>query len=248
MERKELEARFYKLISQAYDLHNPKIMSKYRHSLNVAYLMAKYAKDIGADPDLAFAIGLLHDLGRFYQITYYHTFNDQESIDHAIFGSKKIDECNLYKYFDILPLYQNIVRVAILNHNSYDILIKPITEEGLLQTKLLRDCDKLSILDQYIKVRIHDIKEKTPKEELISSTILQTMANYKLNRPENITNNLDEVCYYMSYIYDINYEVIYQEIASYISIMLDIFKKDERFDIVKIYIDSYKLERKKKLC
>ena len=248
MERQEIERRFYKLISRAYDMKNPKVSSKYWHSLNVAYLMAKYAKDVGANPELAFTIGLLHDFGRFYQVTFYDTFDDSESIDHAVWGVKKLDECDLYKYFDILPLYENVVREAILNHSKYQILKNPNTEEGLMQTKLLRDCDKLSILDQYIKVRFHEIKEDVKKDEKINPVILDTMSKGNLNKFSNVSNGLDEICFYMSYIYDINYDFIYKEVLSYINIMLEFLKKDERFDIVKEYIDSYSLERKRKLC
>ena len=207
--------------------------------------MKKYAKVIGANEELAFIIGLLHDIGRFYQITYYDTFDDNKSINHALMGIKKLDECNLYKYFDILPIYKNIVRDAILNHNCYAVLEEPITEEGEMQTKLLRDCDKISILDQYVKVRIHEIKDHIYENDKINSTILNTMAERKLNKYEDIKNDLDEICYYISYVFDVNFEETYQEVLSYVNIILDWYRTDARFDIVKEYIDDFKLERKK---
>ena len=238
MEREEIERRFYKLISSAYDMKNPKIIGKYWHSLNVAYLMAKYAEDVGANSELAFAIGLLHDMGRFYQVTFYNTFSDLESVDHAAVGVKKIDECDLYKYFGILPVYENVVREAILNHSKYQILKEPNTKEDLIQTKLLRDCDKLAILDQYVKIPIHEIKESVGKDEKINSLVLESMRKGNLCNYQDIKNKLDEICYYMSYIYDMNYDVTYKELLSYVRIILDFYKKDERFEVVKDYIES----------
>ncbi len=248
MERADLIKKYEEFVKDGYDFKNSEVADKFRHSLNVAYLMAKYAPVVGADEELAFVIGLLHDIGRFYQIIAYKTFNDQQSFDHAKYGVELLDKNNLYKDFHVLPKNIDIVRVAIYNHNKYSIEIEPKTKEGLLQTKLLRDCDKLAILDQYVKVPIHDIKEEITKEDKISPLILESMEKHILNKYEYVKNGLDEICYYISYIFDINYDCTYLEILSYVRIILDWYRNDARFDIPAKYIENYNLERKKKLC
>ena len=248
MEKEALIRKYYKLIKETYDLTNPKVMGKYRHSLNVAYLMSKYAPYIKADPDLAFTIGLLHDIGRFHQITTYHTFDDRKSIDHGDYALKILDNCDLFTYFDILPLYESIIKKAIYNHNKFGIVSYPISEEEDKQIKLLRDCDKLSILSEYVKVPIHEIKDAVSKEDEINPKIIQSIKNHTLNKYENVHNGLDEICYYISYIFDMNYGIIQKELLSYVYIILDCYKKDARFARVRKYIDEFKLERKKELC
>ena len=117
MDREGLVNKYYELIKGCYDIGNVYVKAKYQHSLEVAYLMSKYANILGSDSNLAFVIGLLHDIGRFHQISFYKTFDDSKSMDHGDYGVKILDRCNLYEYFDIIPLQENIVREAILNHN-----------------------------------------------------------------------------------------------------------------------------------
>ena len=55
-----------------YDLNNSMIKSKYNHSYRVMHLCEKYAKELGwskSDILLARIIGLLHDFGRFEQLS-----------------------------------------------------------------------------------------------------------------------------------------------------------------------------------
>lgn len=69
----------------AYDPRDPKIALKIEHTLKVADLADRIARDPSADcdPDLAWLCGLLHDLGRFEQVRRYHTFSDARSVSHA---------------------------------------------------------------------------------------------------------------------------------------------------------------------
>ena len=74
-----------------YDMNDEAIRNKYSHSIRVMNLSKKYATILGfskEDIELATLIGLLHDIGRFEQISVYHTFNDSKIIDHALYGVK----------------------------------------------------------------------------------------------------------------------------------------------------------------
>ena len=87
-----------------YDIENPKIKLKYDHSIRVMELSLKYAKKLNfsqEDINLAYMIGLLHDIGRFEQAKRFDNFVELETIDHADLGCKILFEENLIKKFDI---------------------------------------------------------------------------------------------------------------------------------------------------
>lgn len=71
---------------EAYDATNPRIALKIEHSLRVAELCREIAKRehfSKTDCDLAWLIGLLHDIGRFEQLRRWNTFSDTKSASHA---------------------------------------------------------------------------------------------------------------------------------------------------------------------
>ena len=123
---------FDKFVSN-YDIGNERIKLKYNHSYRVMKLSEKYSKKIGfskEDIELAKIIGLLHDIGRFEQVKLYNTFNDKESVDHALLGVKLLFEDGLIsKFWDKEEDYE-IIKYSILNHNKY--LLEEIDDDLLL--------------------------------------------------------------------------------------------------------------------
>ena len=74
--------------TQNYDPDDPKIKLKINHTYRVADLCERIARTVpGADTDLAWLMGMLHDIGRFEQVRRYGTFMDAKSVDHAAFGA-----------------------------------------------------------------------------------------------------------------------------------------------------------------
>ena len=72
-----------------YNASDPKIRLKIDHTYRVAVLAERIARtvtDIPIDRDIAWTMGMLHDIGRFEQVKRYGTFVDSESIDHAELG------------------------------------------------------------------------------------------------------------------------------------------------------------------
>lgn len=72
-----------------YDSDNEMIKLKIDHTYRVSKLCEKIAFSLGFnknDIDIAWLLGLLHDIGRFEQVKRYGTFNDALSIDHAVLG------------------------------------------------------------------------------------------------------------------------------------------------------------------
>ena len=89
MNRKHITDTFA-AYTKKYDATDGKIKLKIDHTYRVAEFCEQIAKSIGlceADVDLAWTIGMLHDIGRFEQVKRYNTFIDSESVDHAQFGA-----------------------------------------------------------------------------------------------------------------------------------------------------------------
>ena len=83
--RSEVEKSFRDYTS-AYNLNEAKVKLKVDHTFRVAALSDVITDSMGMtgyDKDLAWLLGMLHDIGRFEQVRRYHTFRDALSINHA---------------------------------------------------------------------------------------------------------------------------------------------------------------------
>ena len=86
MYSREQAAEIFRAYTERYDTRNTLICHKVEHTLRVAELSGRYAEALGMageDADLAWLIGLMHDIGRFEQARRYGTFVDSLSVDHA---------------------------------------------------------------------------------------------------------------------------------------------------------------------
>ena len=95
-----------------YDMSNEKISLKYYHTYRVCEQSTSICKSLNLskeDTDIAYLIALLHDIGRFEQIKVYDTFDDEKSIDHALFGCKILFEEGLIREFIIDDSYDEII-------------------------------------------------------------------------------------------------------------------------------------------
>ena len=166
IDRKNVEDTFKKYTDN-YDTSDEKIKLKVDHTYRVAALSERIAISLGldkADTDLAWLIGMLHDIGRFEQLKNYGTFSDADSIDHAHYGVELLfDEGLIWKFIDKTKPKADIeddksedklkkefseldiLKTAIFNHSAYRI------EEGLPEKvqmfcNIIRDADKIDIL------------------------------------------------------------------------------------------------------
>ena len=79
-----------------------KIKLKLDHNYRAAGLCQSIAESLGlseADVDIAWLLGMLHDIGRFEQIRRFGTFNDAQSVDHAEFGADLLFKEGLIRKF-----------------------------------------------------------------------------------------------------------------------------------------------------
>ena len=122
-----------------------KVLLKENHSFKVAALAIKISDSIKLDPSLRDAVqlaALLHDIGRFPQLSKYGTFDDRQSVDHGEFGAKVLEfEGVLYGR----PKAGDIIE-CVRYHNAFS-LPRNITPDLELLLKVIRDADKLDILE-----------------------------------------------------------------------------------------------------
>lgn len=121
------------------------ILQKEEHSLIVAEICRDLASAIGleeADINMAEAVGLCHDVGRFKQATIYRTFRDRVSVDHGLLGVDELKAAGLETRLDA-PDWAAMA-YAVRWHNA--IAMPPQQDERLtLFGQIIRDADKLDI-------------------------------------------------------------------------------------------------------
>lgn len=176
IDRKHITDTFAAYTEQ-YDTSDGKIKLKIDHTYRVADFCDRIAKSIGLkeeDVDLAWTIGMLHDIGRFEQVKRYGTFIDLESVDHAQFGADLLFREGLIEtYFPDLPdtdgmcgrektrhIDMRIIETAIREHSNYRIR-EGLSDREKMFCNIIRDADKVDILR---------VNVETPKEVIYNVT------------------------------------------------------------------------------
>lgn len=135
------------------DFIQQNVILKEKHSIRVcknASLIAISEHISENELYLAKAIALLHDVGRFEQISKYRTFKDSESENHAVLGVKILKSEKVL--FNLPANEKKTILLSIVNHNRF--MIKGnLDKRTFFHAKLIRDADKLDIykvlLDHY---------------------------------------------------------------------------------------------------
>lgn len=166
-----------------YNIKDDMIRLKVEHTYRVSELCEQIAISIGLDRedvDLAWLIGLLHDIGRFEQQKNYGTFNDALSIDHAQYGAdilfgelEKTGEksCNQISIRDFAgdAAEDEIIRTAVYYHSAYRIP-EQLEKRTEMFCHIIRDADKIDILKVNVEFPLEEIYHVST-EELYSSQV-----------------------------------------------------------------------------
>lgn len=186
-----------------YDLNNNKIIRKVKHTYRVTDISNLIAEGIGLDEEdikLATLIGLLHDIGRFEQIKRYNTFADKDSIDHGELGIKILFEENLIREVVEETKYDNIIKVAVFNHNKFKIQ-NGLEGKELLHSKIVRDADKLD--DLYLGTGKNNTFNS---DEKITDKVFHDFINNECIFNDDRVTEVDKEISYLAWIYDINFD------------------------------------------
>lgn len=171
MNRDKLIKAFEEYVSD-YDLNNPNIHLKYVHTGKVAENCECIARSLGLsgqEVDLAWEIGMLHDIGRFEQLRRFDTFFDNISIDHAQFGADLLFKDGLMERFDDTGNHYELIEKAIRCHSLYR-LPEGLTKNEILFCQIIRDADKVDIYRANFETGL-DVVYHVTKEELKNSSV-----------------------------------------------------------------------------
>ena len=165
MDRKAFCAAFDRYTSN-YDLSDPKILLKYIHTGKVAENGERIARSLELpqeDAELAWEIGMLHDIGRFEQLRRYGTFMDSESIDHAEFGADLLFKEKLIEQFENDSSKYDLIETARRYHSRYR-LPEGLSERERMFCDIIRDADKADIFRANFETGMEDIYNVTTEE------------------------------------------------------------------------------------
>lgn len=223
-----------------YDLNNGKILLKYNHILRVAEISKRIAQSLNLsdeDVNLAEAIGIFHDIGRFEQIRVFDTFVDVDSINHGEYGAKILFEDGLIKKFEVDEEYYDLIKTAVVNHNR-SFIEDGLSERALLHCKIIRDSDKLDIfnvalIDETINTYgIDSMENETFTDEIVREFKEDHYIDYKKRKTYG-----DRWISHICYVYDFNFKSSYQVMKEkdYINKVLKKvnFKRDDTVRIAK---------------
>ncbi len=226
------KAKFaFKDYLKGYDLNDDKINLKVKHTYEVTNVCKVISNDLKLDEEqinLAILIGLLHDIGRFEQLRIYNSYDDATTIDHADFGVKILFEDGLIRNFIEDNKYDNVIYVAIKNHNKYEIEDN-LSEIELLHSKIIRDADKTDNFrvkeTESFKALFDITEEELSKEELTEKTYNDFLGKRLILRKDRKTH-IDMWVSYIAFIFDYNFVSGLKYILEkdYINILVDRIK------------------------
>lgn len=197
-----------------YDLNNSNITYKIHHSLRVMNYSKRIAENLNLTKeqiDLATLIGLLHDIARFEQWKRYKTYNDRKSIDHGDLAVEILEENDFIREFIDDNKYDEIIKIAIKNHNKYKI--EELEGEKLLQAQIVKDADKLDIFYQIANDYYKD--PRVTETQDVSDDFYEEFKKEQCVHKKADATDLDELVLITSFIYDIYFDyslkILYDE-------------------------------------
>ncbi|MBT4482273.1 MAG: HD domain-containing protein [Candidatus Latescibacteria bacterium] len=203
------------------------IRLKYDHSLHVAEnsrLIAEGMKWLKSDINVAEALGLLHDVGRFSQVVEYRTFYDPDSINHGERGFKVVGESGI---LSALPQNEQMKILDGIKFHNLITIPQYVNSARLRFVKLIRDADKLDIYRIIYDTVKTKIFEEHPEIFLnidfdgpINPAALAQILNKETVSYRNVKSFKDFCLNQLSWMYDINYSLTFRLISE-----REIFKK-----------------------
>ena len=199
---------------------NANIRLKEVHTGQVCREMVWLAGEVGlnqTDTQLAEAIALFHDVGRFDQFRQYRTYVDFRSINHCLLGVDVLDKHKVLAGLD--EKEKGIITTAIRLHGLKQLGTE-LDAETATFAKLIRDADKLDIyrvvIDAYRQYRSDpenfDLELEFDDEPYCSKHVVEAvLANKRINYSDLETLS-DYKLLMLSWVYDVNYTATLEQI------------------------------------
>lgn len=240
-----------------YDPSDEKIKLKIDHTYRVAGLCQRIAESLGLsepDVDIAWLLGMLHDIGRFEQIRRFGTFNDVQSVDHAEFGADLLFKEGLIRkfaegYYEECELARSgneeaeqiiknnehhnkdtgLLEMAIRLHNKYRVK-EDLTERQRMFCDILRDADKVDIFKVNADIPmeiIYDVTTEELKNGVITKEVLESFYKKETVLKSVRRSAVDHIVGHISLLFELVYKESYRQAKEqgYVYKLLD-FKSD----------------------
>lgn len=240
-----------------YDPLDGKIKLKIDHTYRVAGLCQRIAESLGLsepDVDIAWLLGMLHDIGRFEQIRRFGTFSDAQSVDHAEFGADLLFKEGLIRkfaegYYEECELARSgneeaeqiiknnehhnkdtgLLEMAIRQHNKYRVK-EGLTERQRMFCDILRDADKVDIFKVNADIPmeiIYDVTTEELKSGVISKEVLESFYKRETVLKSVRKSAVDHIVGHISLLFELVYKESYRQAKEqgYVYKLLD-FKSD----------------------
>lgn len=202
-----------------FDARDAMIQLKIVHTNKVAELCEKIAKSLEMSEEeceLAWLLGMLHDLGRFVQIREYGTFDDLASINHALGSIRVLFEEGYMRRFLECDHYDEVVDRAIRHHNAFR-LPEGLDEKTRRFCDILRDADKIDILRLDSELPREDIYGEDIMQcryEAVSEVVFDEFMSQSAILRSNIQNHVDRIVGHASLAFELVFplsrRIVYQ--------------------------------------
>jgi HD-GYP domain-containing protein (c-di-GMP phosphodiesterase class II) len=223
----------------------------------LAGLCQRIAESLGLsepDVDIAWLLGMLHDIGRFEQIRRFGTFNDAQSVDHAEFGADLLFKEGLIRkfaegYYEECELARSgneedeqiiknnehhnkdtgLLEMAIRQHNKYRVK-EDLTERQRMFCDILRDADKVDIFKVNADIPmeiIYDVTTEELKNGIITKEVLESFYKKETVLKSVRRSAVDHIVGHISLLFELVYKESYRQAKEqgYVYKLLD-FKSD----------------------
>ncbi|SDB31444.1 HDIG domain-containing protein [Pseudobutyrivibrio sp. YE44] len=228
---------------------DPKIALKISHTYRVAENSRAIASSLNMSEDdieIAWLIGMLHDIGRFEQIERYGTFNDSQSVDHGDFGADLLFKEGLIRNYIDVRDYDAIIETAIRQHNKYRVCegLNSRTEQF---AHIIRDADKVDIFRVQVEepiIGIYGVPLEEIQKEFLSDAVFEQFKEHTAILRELKKCHLD---YYVGH-FSLAFELVYPcsrkltKEQGYLEQLMELKVEDpktqERIDFIRAEINS----------
>ena len=230
-----------------YDSTDEDIEYKYYHSyrvMNYSKFLAEKLNLSKEDRNLATIIGLFHDIGRFEQDKKYDSFDDTEEFDHGDYGERILLKQGLIEQLPVAYEHYPLVGKAIRYHNKYSIG-EGLNEQELLHAKIIRDADKLDIIDYMPRKKVRlKVFEQTDDSFSIRDSIKEEFFKEQQIHLKDKTNKTEQekVITMLALVFDLSFKYTAEYIIdngileTFYNNLLNKEKYKEYFDLAKKHV------------
>lgn len=228
---------------------NANLKLKEEHSRRTCKEMMYLAEQLNLSDNqkqIAEAIALFHDIGRFEQFIRYRTYNDHRSVNHSLLGLEVLRQKKVLE--EVEEKERELIEKAIEYHGQKK-LPKNLNGQCLLFSKLIRDADKIDVLyvvtgyfRQYrenpngFKLELEFPDEPGYSNEVVEKVLRGQMIAYNELR----TLNDMKLCL-LGWVYDVNYSAALKRIKQrkFLEMLVDLLPRTGDIERVKEKIIAY---------